>query len=96
MFKFSEDIIIDELTEYIKTTYSSHYTNDENELQTLDVWKSRGSMSETCLDTSIKYLMRYGKKGGKNEMDLFKSIHYLILTISNERSSNGPIPYIKK
>jgi hypothetical protein len=40
--------------------------------------------------------MRYGKKGGKNEMDLFKSIHYLILTISNERSSNGPIPYIKK
>ena len=83
-YNFSEDIVIKELTQYIGSTYSSHYTNSNNSVQALDMWKSRGSMTNSCIDTTIKYLMRYGKKDGKNRKDLLKAAHYIILALGNE------------
>jgi hypothetical protein len=85
-YKYSELSTLTEIKGYIKSTYSEHYTNQNNEVQTLDVWKARGSMTDSCIDTTIKYLMRYGRKGGKNKKDLLKAIHYLVLALGNERS----------
>ena len=85
-YSFEEDVILKELTEYIDSTYKGHYTNKNNSIQGLDIWKARGSMSDTCIDTAIKYLMRYGKKEGKNMKDLLKAAHYIILAMGNERS----------
>ena len=85
-YKYNEDIVLAEIEEYIDSTYKSHYTNDNNSTQALDIWKARGSMSNSCIDTGIKYLVRYGKKEGKNRKDLLKAAHYIILALGNERS----------
>ena len=38
---------------------------------------------------AIKYICRYGKKNGKNKMDLFKAIHYLVLLIDSEQKGGN-------
>jgi len=30
--------------------------------------------------------MRYGKKEGKNKLDLYKAVHYIVLLISSEQN----------
>jgi hypothetical protein len=84
-YSFNEKDVLKELNEYINTTYSSHYTNDNNDIQSLDVWNARGTMADSCIDTTIKYLMRYGKKDGYNRKDLLKAAHYIILALWNKR-----------
>jgi len=84
-YKYNEDIVLTEIEEYIDATYKGHYTNSNNSVQGLDIWKARGTMSDSCIDTSIKYLLRYGKKEGKNRKDLLKAAHYIILALGNER-----------
>ena len=84
-YKYNEDIVLTEIEEYIDATYKGHYTNSNNSVQGLDIWKARGTMSDSCIDTSIKYLLRYGKKEGKNRKDLLKAVHYLVLALGNER-----------
>jgi hypothetical protein len=77
-FRFREDEILSEVLEYISKTYQQHYVGKE-EIQTIDVWDSLGSVDTTSRDTAIKYLMRYGKKDGHNKKDLMKAIHYIVL-----------------
>jgi hypothetical protein len=77
-FKYNEDEMLNEVTEYIASTYQGHYVG-QGEIQTTDVWNTLGSAGTTTRDTAIKYLMRYGKKGGYNKKDLFKAIHYIVL-----------------
>ena len=79
IFKYNEGKILDDLNDYIQSTYGAHYTNENNAVQTLDVFESRGTLSSTSIDNAIKYLMRYGKKSGKNKMDFIKAMHYLVL-----------------
>ena len=62
--KHHEDAFLQEALEYIVGTYKGHYV---------------GNADSTCRDTAIKYLMRYGKKGGNNTTDLLKAIHYICL-----------------
>ena len=52
---------------------------EPKEIQTIDVWDSLGNIDSTLRDTAIKYLMRYGKKGGYNRKDLLKAVHYIVL-----------------
>lgn len=83
-FRFREDEILQEVSEYIAATYSQHYVGElagkkKEEIQTIDVWQTLGSLDTTSRDTAIKYLMRYGKKDGYNKKDLLKAIHYVIL-----------------
>lgn len=85
-YKYDEDVVLTEIEEYIDSTYKGHYTNKNNSVQGLDIWKARGTMSDSCIDTSIKYLLRYGKKEGRNRKDLLKAAHYIILALGNERS----------
>ena len=40
-------------------------------------WK----IETTSRDTAIKYLARYGKKGGKNRKDIMKAMHYCVLML---------------
>lgn len=60
------------------STYQGHYVG-KADIQTVDIWDTLGSAETTCRDTAIKYLMRFGKKDGKNKKDLLKAVHYIIL-----------------
>ncbi len=83
-YKFGEDKVMQDLTNYIDDTYSGHYTNENNMVQALDIFEARGTLSSTAIDNAIKYLMRYGKKEGKNRNDLLKTLHYIILATGFE------------
>jgi hypothetical protein len=76
--KYREDVIVADLLEYIKSTYGAHYVGDDG-IQALDVYNALGSADTTCRDTAIKYLMRWGRKEGKNKKDLLKALHYIVL-----------------
>lgn len=77
--KYKEDVILNEVSEYISSTYDQHYVGTKN-IQTIDVWDNLDMAEEMCLGTLLKYAMRFGKKGGKNKKDLLKLIHYAVLT----------------
>ncbi len=77
-YRYNEDMILNEITDYVNATYSQHYVT-EGELQIIDVWKSLGNLDTTARDTAIKYLGRFGKKEGNNRKDLLKAIHYIML-----------------
>lgn len=77
-YKYNEDSLIQEVREYIDSTYGQHYVADK-EVQVVDLWKALGTLETTARDTAVKYLCRYGKKDGKNKKDLLKAIHYIIL-----------------
>lgn len=76
-YKYSEDKILEELRQYIDSTYGQHYSTEK--LQTIDVWEALGIETESCQSNVLKYSMRYGKKGGHNKADLLKILHYTIL-----------------
>lgn len=75
--KYNEDKAVEEIRAYLMATYGQHYVSSS--LQTFDVWESMGSLESSCRDTAIKYLMRYGKKEGRNRKDLLKAIHYIVI-----------------
>jgi hypothetical protein len=77
MYKYSEDKYIQDIQDYVDSTYGQHYVNDG--IQVVDVWQARGTLDTTAADTAIKYIMRYGKKEGKNRKDLLKAVHYIML-----------------
>ena len=77
MYKYREDKILQELSDYIESTYSQHYAT--NTIQTIDVWEALGIEKESCQSNVLKYAMRYGKKKGYNKSDLLKILHYTIL-----------------
>jgi|SaaInlStandDraft_3_1057020.scaffolds.fasta_scaffold16204_2 hypothetical protein len=79
-YKYNEDIVLNELQEYVDATYDQHYVQDDG-LQALDVFIALGNAETTFRDNSIKYLMRYGKKDGRNRKDLLKVLHYVILML---------------
>lgn len=79
-FERDEEIILDEVKDYIAKTYGQHYASD-GKIQTIDIWETLGIAEDVCRGTAIKYLMRYGKKNGKNKADLLKAMHYVVLMI---------------
>ena len=76
-YKYNEGDILQEVKNYIDSTYGQHYSSEK--LQTIDVWEALDIESESCQSNVIKYAMRYGKKNGHNKKDLLKIIHYTIL-----------------
>ena len=89
-FRYGEGDFLEQVKDYIASTYKGHYVGD-GEIQTTDVWNKLGSAATTTLDTAIKYLMRYGKKGGHNKKDLMKAIHYItLLQHFTEDKQNAP------
>lgn len=80
-YKFNEDKILEELKQYIDSTYDQHYAT-ENNLQAIDVFTALGSVITTSRDNAIKYLMRFGKKEGMNRKDIIKVIHYMFFILN--------------
>jgi|ETN01SMinimDraft_1059929.scaffolds.fasta_scaffold44498_3 hypothetical protein len=76
--KYDEDKILQKASEYISSTYSSHYTNEGSNIQTLDLIESVGDAEAFCRSNAIKYLSRYDKKG-RPQHDILKAIHYCVL-----------------
>ena len=83
--KYNEDIILNLIKDYIKNTYGEHYSTTEEGFQVMDILRNLEIDKNFCQANAIKYLMRYGKKQGRNEKDLIKAIHYIVLLISSER-----------
>ena len=80
-YKYSEDLILDDLKKYLESTYKQHYKIDLNEIECFDAWIALGDSTPTFRNTAIKYLWRYGKKKGSNKDDLMKALHYIILML---------------
>lgn len=79
-FKYSEDIIIKQLYDYVESTYGAHYAGEK--IQTTEYIMSQFTDGADFLrGNALKYLSRYGLKEGKNKRDLLKAVHYIILML---------------
>ena len=83
--KYNEDMILELIKDYIRNTYGEHYSTTEEGFQVMDILRNLEIDKDFCQANAIKYLMRYGKKQGHNEKDLFKAVHYIVLLISSQR-----------
>jgi hypothetical protein len=88
-YKFNENFILDEISEYIDATYNQHYS--KSQFQTTEVVMDNGHGEGFCLGNVVKYAQRYGKKGTPEDQrkDLLKIIHYGILALYNHDLQNG-------
>ena len=77
--KYSEDIIIAQLKEYIAATYKGHYSKQK--FQATEFIIDSGHGMGFCLGNVMKYAQRYGKKNGRNRDDLMKIAHYAIMAL---------------
>ena len=80
-YKFDEDILCDELLEYITETYGTHYATDK--FQATEFIIDGGHGTGFCIGNILKYAQRYGKKGSKQDArrDLMKVLHYAIIQL---------------
>ena len=76
--KYQEDKGIADLKSYVASTYQGHYTNENSDVQTLDLIHSVGDAESFCRSNAIKYLSRYDKKGSAKN-DILKAMHYCLL-----------------
>ena len=84
IWKYNEGPWLDKARAMIAETYSEHYSaDDDSDIQVLDGWAARNleGTEHTCINTANKYLMRFGKKSGRNRKDLLKAIHYTVLAL---------------
>ena len=81
-YKFNEDKVLNTLKIYIDSTYNQHYSTDK--IQATEFIIDSGMGEGFCLGNVIKYAKRYGKKAGKNELDLLKIIHYTIILLGSK------------
>lgn len=79
--KFNELKNIQQLTDYVESTYSKHYAS-ANGVQSMDLISASGLGLDFCLGNVLKYASRYGKKNGANREDLMKIMHYTLLAIN--------------
>ena len=76
--KYDETEILKEIEDYIQSTYGEHYVG-RNEFQIQDLLHSIDVAVPFCQGNAMKYLARFGKKKGRNRLDLLKAVHYTIL-----------------
>ena len=81
--KYNEQAILRKIEKYIESTYKQHYTS-QDKLQAMDIFRSLKIDKNFCQANAIKYLLRYGKKDGHNDKDLYKAIHYIVLLLANK------------
>ena len=88
-YKFNEDKILNSIKAYIGNTYNQHYANGK--YQATDMIVDSGHGEGFCMGNIMKYAMRYGKKEGHNDTDLYKIVHYAIIAIhlNDKEQDNG-------
>ena len=86
-YKFKEDSALAELTNYIDSTYTEHYSTDK--YQATDMIIDAGHGEGFCIGNIMKYAKRFGRKDGKNRADLMKILHYgiIMLYVENENET---------
>ena len=89
-WKYNENEILKELTEYITATYSQHYSSDQ--IQTLDLIESCGDGEAFCRSNILKYASRYDKKGTARR-DILKIMHYAVLLMYFNVKNTTTEPY---
>ena len=77
-YKYSEEAILKELTDYIHGTYNQHYSAGDDKIQTLDLIEACGDGEAFCRSNILKYASRYDKKGTARR-DIMKILHYAVL-----------------
>ena len=84
-YKFNEDKILTKLQVYIDNTYDQHYSTDK--IQATEFIIDSGHGEGFCIGNIIKYAKRYGKKAGRNELDLLKIIHDSIILLGSDENN---------
>ncbi len=87
--KYNEEEILKQVIEYISSTYNQHYSTDGKGLQAMDIFRNMDIDMDFSQANAIKYLMRYGKKQGRNEKDLYKAIHYTSHIIRTRKTKSN-------
>ncbi len=72
------------LQAYIDSTYEQHYSADK--IQATEFIIDSGHGEGFCIGNIIKYAKRYGKKQGRNELDLLKIVHYAIILLGSDET----------
>jgi hypothetical protein len=95
-WKYNEDKILKDISDYVTGTYNSHYCGHEQEykdIQTIDLMAAKELAAGFCQANIIKYGSRYGDKDGRSKRDLMKVIHYAMLLLHFDghysRKDNG-------
>jgi hypothetical protein len=78
-YKYSEDVILREIKDYVDATYGEHYAQDK--IQATEFIIDAGHGEGFTIGNIMKYAQRYGKKEGKNRKDLLKVVHYAIMAL---------------
>ena len=87
--RYSEDVIIKELKDYITRTYDQHYSAGDDKIQTLDLIEACGDGEAFCRSNILKYASRYDKKGTARR-DIMKILHYAVLLMHfNDKNANS-------
>ena len=81
LYKFNEEQLINELQEYINSTYSAHYS--KSKFQSTEFIIDCGHGQGFALGNVLKYVQRYGNKNGYNRADLMKVLHYALIALHN-------------
>ena len=81
VYKFSEDKLIEDYTDYIDSTYASHYNT--NKIQSMENIIDKGHGTGFCMGNVDKYASRYLNKGTRDDArkDLMKVLHYALLQL---------------
>lgn len=79
-WKYDEEKILSELTDYISGTYNQHYSAGTDKVQTLDLIEACGDGESFCRSNILKYASRYDKKGTARR-DIMKILHYAVLLL---------------
>jgi hypothetical protein len=80
-WKYNEEEIVKELLEYIRGTYTQHYSAGDQKIQTLDLIEACGDGEAFCRSNILKYASRYDKKGSARR-DIMKILHYAVLLMN--------------
>ena len=60
-YKFKENIIVNDVMDYVNKTYNSHYAQTKN-YQATEIIIDQGHGTGFCMGNILKYAQRYGKK----------------------------------
>ena len=93
-YKFSENVIVNDIMNYVNTTYKSHYAQTKN-YQATEIIIDQGYGTGFCMGNILKYAQRYGKKNGRNKDDLMKVIHYAVIQLSQDHYKSLDEPKLK-
>jgi len=86
-FKYNEDKLLQELRDYVASTYNQHYSAGNDKIQTLDLIESVGDAEAFCRSNILKYASRYDKKGTARR-DIIKILHYALLLLHFSDKTN--------